>query len=223
MNPPQNDDTPRPLVSAFPMPTRPELSKAYDDLFQAANGDVEVRRALGNPALLPRPWIPASCTTRQLRAELWLWLDDVVSWLNHEYVWDPTGGLIPPCWPLHPHLINELAVLADQRRRAALDLTSSTLEDWHRHCLPAFNSRLQGRLRTGCDDKHSTWPAQPRYDRHHRNSRLRTDTFNGDLVTLAANVEPSIPPLPDQAARTAALRLAADNGEVIDPITGEAR
>jgi hypothetical protein len=43
-------------------------------------------------------------------------LEALVTWLNHEYVWD-VANVIPPCWP-HPHLVHEIAVLADQRHRA---------------------------------------------------------------------------------------------------------
>ena len=54
--------------------------------------------------MLPRPWDPTSIREPQLRRELWTWLDHVVDWLNVEYVWDIVG-IIPPCWPQHPHLV----------------------------------------------------------------------------------------------------------------------
>jgi len=54
--------------------------------------------------------------------------EDVVTWLNREYVWD-VGAVIPGCWPQHPHLVHEIAVLADQRRRAGASLTSDTIEE----------------------------------------------------------------------------------------------
>jgi hypothetical protein len=63
--------------------------------------------------------------------EVWSWLEAVVTWLNHEYVWD-VADVIPPCWPQHPHLVDEIAVLADQRRRAGQAHTSDPLEDWQR-------------------------------------------------------------------------------------------
>jgi hypothetical protein len=66
--------------------------------------------------LLPRPWEPATCRTPQLRRQLWLWLDAVVDWLLTD-VWEATDT-IPACWPEHPHLVHQIAVLADQRRRA---------------------------------------------------------------------------------------------------------
>ena len=83
------------------------------------------RSSIGNPNNLPRPWDPPTCTKPALRRELWKWLDEVVIWFNHEYVWDHNAGMIPACWPQHPHLVHEIAVLADQRRRAGIDPTSS--------------------------------------------------------------------------------------------------
>lgn len=68
---------------------------------------------------MPRPRAPTSAVGV---------FEDVVIWLNREYTWD-ASGLIPSCWPLHPHLVHELAVLADQRRRAGLAMTSDALEE----------------------------------------------------------------------------------------------
>ena len=131
----------------FPMPTTDALITAYYDAVPRRH---RRRRRAKTEARRPRPTCPDPGTrpaapTRRLRAELWHWLDNVVTWLNHEYVWDPAAGIIPPCWPQHPHLVHEIAVLADQRRRAGLDLTSSSLEEWHRYCLPAFLERLKAR------------------------------------------------------------------------------
>ena len=72
--------------------------------------------ALGPLERLDHPWEPARCG-RALRAELWHWLEDVAGWVNHEYGWG-VERLIPPCWPRHPHIAHELAVLADQRYSA---------------------------------------------------------------------------------------------------------
>jgi hypothetical protein len=55
-------------------------------------------------------------------------LEAVVTWLNQEYIWD-VADVIPPCWPQHPHLVHEIAVLADQRRRTSLAPTSDPLEE----------------------------------------------------------------------------------------------
>ena len=154
-----------PLVRPFPMPGR-HLAQAYRELDQAANGTVEQRVALGDLSRLPRPWEPASCTDLALRAELWAWLDSVVIWLNHEYVFDPVDT-IPACWPKHSHLVHEIAVLADRRRRAACTFTSDAIEEWHRYGLPVFLERMHHRVADHCTEVHpSTWPAAGRLNRH---------------------------------------------------------
>ena len=114
---------------------------------------------------LPRPWDLATCETPGLRKEIWSWLEAVVTWLNHEYVWD-VADVIPPCWPHHPHLMHEIAVLADQRRRAGLAPTSDALEEWHRYSLPSFTERMKTRLRNHCQENHQSWPAKGRHNRH---------------------------------------------------------
>jgi hypothetical protein len=96
---------------------------------------------------------------------LWSWLDAVVAWLVTEYVWEATDT-IPACWPQHPHLVHEIAVLADQRRRAGYAFTSDALEEWHRYSLPAFTERMKSRLGSHCEDGHQPWPARGRHTRH---------------------------------------------------------
>lgn len=149
------------LLEPFPEPG-PLVRLAHWELHLAANGTPEQQNALGNHADLARPWDPASCRDPLLREQLWDWLDRVVIWLNHDYTWDP-DSLIPPCWPLHPHLVHEIAVLTDQRRRAGLAKTSDALEEWHRYSLPAFTDRLHARLRSHCEDHHQPWPGRPRH------------------------------------------------------------
>ncbi len=153
-----------PIVLPFPQPGV-LVRLAYREINVAANGTPEEQKALGPHALLPRPWDPDSCTEPALRRELWHWLDQVVIWLNHEYTWD-NGALVPPCWPEHPHLVHEIAVVADQRRRSGLAKTSDALEEWHRYCLPAFVDRMRSRLNGQCDDGHSPWPGRPSHSDH---------------------------------------------------------
>lgn len=195
--------TDRPLALPFPMPDGPELSAAYKDLYLAAEGDDETKERIGDPALLPRPWDPPTCRKRQLRQELWEWLDAVVTWFNTEYVWDSTAGMIPPCWPQHPHLVHEVAVLADQRRRAGIDTSSNTLEEWHRYTVPAFLDRLRQRTKSHCDERHQPWPARARYARHlaadataERRRALRLDAGSGHS---GARVQRATWPLQDEA------------------------
>jgi hypothetical protein len=54
---------------------------------------------------------------------LWLRLEAVVAWPVTDYVWE-AADTIPACWPQHPHLVHEIAVLADQRRRAGHAFTN---------------------------------------------------------------------------------------------------
>lgn len=127
-------------------------------------------------------------------------------WFNHEYVWDHNAGMIPACWPQHPHLVHEIAVLADQRRRAGLDPTSSALEEWHRFGIPGFLERLKIRTKNSCDEHHATWPADARYARVVTQDRAR---LSGEAppVTARKPLAPSLAPHP--------------GGGLVDPATGE--
>jgi len=203
------------LAQPFPMPTGPELQGAYSDLYLASTGDNATKKRIGNPKDLPRPWDPPTCTTEELRRELWEWLEAVAAWFNHEYVWDVgAGGFIPACWPLHPPLVHEIAVLADQRRRAGIDTTSASLEEWHRYTVPAFNERLRDRTKVLCDEVHKAWPARSRYTRFDAASTAaaRTKSYESDAATLH-----SAP----RSTKQAVVRLATSDGKSIDPETGE--
>jgi hypothetical protein len=152
------------LIQPFPVPGR-LVQLAYRELDLASNGAQDQLLALRDLRELPRPWDPATCQTPQLRKEIRSWLEAVVTWLNHEYVWD-VADVIPRCWPQHPHLVQEIAVLADQRRSAGLAPTSDALEEWHRYSLPSFTERMKMRLRNHCQDDHQSWPAKARHTRH---------------------------------------------------------
>ena len=180
-------ETDGPLILEFPKPGE-RLKAAFHELFLTAEGSPQQKRAIKNPDLLPRPWDPPSCHEPELRDELWDWLDQVVAWVNHEYVWDP-ATMIPPCWPLHPHLVHEIAVLADQRRRAGIAPDSNGLEEWHRYSLPGFLDRMQTRLKNHCDQDHQPWPARSRYARYQddRNARRRQAAFNDDARRVEAD------------------------------------
>lgn len=157
---------PRELAVRFPGPG-PLVLKAYLDLWLTENGTAEEKARLGSPANLPHPWDPPTCTDRRLRWELWLWLDAVAGWINAEYLWEPSGTpVIPDCWPQHPHIVHELAVVADMRHRSNLTANSDALEIWHRNVLPGFLDRMRQRLKSHCEDDHQPWPARSRYARH---------------------------------------------------------
>jgi hypothetical protein len=204
---PHADGTPHPMVHPFPTPgSRVQL--AYRELNIAINGTKEQQQRLGRIDQLPRPWIPGSCQDPDLRRELWQWLEDVVAWLNREYTW-AVEGMIPTCWPSHPHLVNEIAVVADQRRRSGLALTSDAIEEWHRYCLPYFADRLRHRLKSHCDDDHTNWPGRPRHHQHisEPDREDRANTYTDDVATLRRQ---------PHAASAPARRL-----ELVDIDTGE--
>jgi hypothetical protein len=203
---------PRALVQGFPFPGR-RVEHAYRELDKALYGSEEEKKALGSPRLLARPWDPPSCVDPDLRAELWHWLDRFVIWLNQEYVWD-VAAMIPACWPKHPHLVHEIAVLADLRLRAGRALTGDALEEWHRYALPAFSERMRQRMKSHCEDKdHQPWPAQARHTRHAADEACagREKSFRGDVATVQVHPEPP-PPGP---------RLHLLDGKRVDPGTGE--
>lgn len=210
----------QPLILPFPPPDSVELKKAYRNLYLSANGTEADKKRIGNPAKLPRPWDPASCTNPALRREVWAWLEKFVVWFNHEYVWDHNAGMIPACWPQHPHLVHEIAVLADQRRRAGLDPTSSALEEWHRFGIPGFLERLKTRIKNSCDEHHAAWPAQARYSRHTGPTAVaaRRTPFDGDVDDVAPR-----PPDPQPDPRPPVLHVVrTETGDLVNPVTGEA-
>jgi len=206
------------LALPFPMPTTPALARAYQDIADYLNGDDDVKRRIGSLAVVPRPWDPPTCTGRQLRTELWEWLEAVVTWLNTEYVWDLGTGVIPACWPRHPHLVHEIPVLADQRRRAALDLTSTSLEEWHRYGLPAFLERLRARTKSHCDEHHAAWPGRSRLARHSSEAarNIRHDAYHDDVTTCTDGALRWIEP-----GRSRLRIIDAETGRAINPETGE--
>lgn len=151
------------IVKKYPTPP-PSVARVLDQHAVVRRGDADEIAAEGNLTNLPRPWAPGSCEDDDLRAAIWYWCDAVAEWLNHEYAWRP-AQLIPPCWPHHPHIANELPVLAVLRVAAEASTGPELLEEWHRHTLPAFFDRMLSRLgestcRTG---KHVDWPAESRH------------------------------------------------------------
>ena len=204
-----------PLVAAFPQ-IGERMDAAYYALFRAqtAKKPAEVVD-LGPLGLLPRPWGPATITDPMLRAEIWQWLDDVVGWLNREYVWD-TGDLIPACWPSHPHLVHEIGVVADQRRRAGMAFTSDALEEWHRYCLPMFIDRMKARYRGFCEDGHITAPGSARNTRYDSDSAIkqRDDLFADDIASMLQTEATARQPADEP-------RFQVIDGTLIDTETGE--
>ena len=206
------------ITAAFPLPG-PLVRLAYSELELASSGTEHQRRALGTLSALPRPWDPPSCRPA-LRAQVWAWLDQVAGWINHEYVWAP-DRFIPSCWPAHPHIAHELAVIADLRRTAGHSLTGDALEEWHRYGLPAFLDRVASRLGPCCGPaKHDDWPAAGRQREYgsKRASQNRSELFSQDVGSLADSdrypdvMGPATPSPP---------RLVLLGGSIVDTVTGE--
>jgi hypothetical protein len=143
-----------------PFPCPPTAVHEILTLLEVLARDDDTTTATG----LPRPWLPGSCPP-DLRHQIWHWCEQVVAWINHEYAWRP-ATMIPACWPEHPHLAQELPVLACLRVYAEQARTPDPLEEWHRYTLPTFLDRAALRLgestcRTG---RHIDWPAAARHD-----------------------------------------------------------
>lgn len=151
------------LVQPFPSPG-PVLRRLFRHYWTAENGTEQEKAKLSSRPT-GRPWDPATLGTTTERMELWRWLEEVVRWFNHEYAWD-TSQVIPDCWPEHPHLVHEIAVMADARRRAGEAYNSGPLEEWHRICVPWFLGRMHDSIRGHCEERHQAWPARARYARH---------------------------------------------------------
>lgn len=136
-------------VTPFPLP---------GDLLAAVQLEWDAIEVTGAalPPDLPRPWEPAACTTPALRTELLAWLADVAHWLNTEHTWNPDTHL-STCWPRHPHLVHDLAVLADLRRRAGNEPSSLLLDQWQRVTLPAFLDRMRTAVGHHCAAGHQTF------------------------------------------------------------------
>ncbi len=214
------------MTIPFPKPGA-MLRQAFKELEIAAYGTDEQKKALGDPTSLPRPWDPGSVTNPKLREQLWLWLDHVTVWLNHEYGWR-AEDLVPACWPRHPYLVREIAVLADQRRRAGAAVTSDGMEEWHRYALPAFTDRMSRRAR-GCDcaERHQDWPARGPYTRHVSDQarQRRGEDFAADLAEIDKRHQRAQDRQERErsaAQQTPPLRLVdSGDGEWVDPDTGE--
>jgi len=150
------------IVARFP-PAPDHVVIALSDLDRALNGSAEQKADAGDLRALQRPWEPDTCGTL-LRSSVWTWCLEVAAWVNHEYGWRPEH-MIPPCWPLHPHIARELPVLAVLRWIAHNSAEPVKLEEWHRDRLPGFLTRMADRLGDSCGNgAHQDWPAAGRYD-----------------------------------------------------------
>jgi hypothetical protein len=92
--------------------------------------------------------------------ELWSLLRDWVGWLRSRY---PLAQKIPPCWPEHPEIVEELTALwlAWQYAYSNADAPLTAAADWHDRWLPGLLHRLQhGPLAVDCSEAHRSRPAR---------------------------------------------------------------
>lgn len=149
------------LAAPFPSPSSVVVAN-LDELRLAAALPPESEHELRRLSTLPRPWDPPTCLD-ELRCLIYVWLDEVVAWINEEHTWR-TDHVIPMCWQEHPHIVHELATIACLRWEAAYAVTPTALEDWHRYALPTFLDRISQRIgTTGCPPgRHQAHPGDAR-------------------------------------------------------------
>jgi hypothetical protein len=153
-----------PMIWPFPHPPT-AVNYAAATMSVIASGDQEAIDALGEDIdihALPRPWDPGTCSDA-LRAQIWAWCDEVAAWINAQMLWRP-AQTIPACWPQHPHIAQDLPLLACQRLIAEKSFEPAALEEWHRYTLAFFLDRMRDRLgdSTCRDGRHLDWPARSR-------------------------------------------------------------
>lgn len=203
------------LVRPFPEPGE-GLKQAYRELEVAQHGTEAQQKALGDLNQLPRPWVPDTLNGG-LRRELWAWLEQVVPWLNEHYTWEISTA-VPVCWDRHPHLVLELATVADLRHRASRSLTGDALEDWHRYCLPTFLDRMRSRMRGNCETKHVAWPGRSRQARFEEERDARAGRARVDVRAWAAADQETAEVYPSDFADDQTMELPVYR---VDPVTGE--
>jgi hypothetical protein len=182
------------IVQPFPEPGH-EVRASMEALQFYSTNPPESEEELRRLAEMPRPWDPAGCSGR-LREEMWQWLDQVAIWINQQHLWNVARPGIPECWPAHPHLAHDLAVVASARYYTSFAVNPSALDDWHRYCLPTFLERLRDRLGDGCQPgKHMPRPRTERDDMHAdtktRRGRLQRYRDDVDHAAEAAAARPS--------------------------------
>ncbi|MCM0621928.1 hypothetical protein [Nocardioides bruguierae] len=130
-------------VRPFPPPPA-AVREAIEQLHLASIHPSSDEFTLRRLAELPRPWDPGSCP-RDLLAELWPWIADVVDWLNSQ--WMPDDARVPMCWPDHADLCQWLAALAAARYTASFGVAADTVHIWAASWFPELHRRI-GLLRT---------------------------------------------------------------------------
>jgi hypothetical protein len=131
-----------------------EITDAYADLlsrFESLDPQRSARSAT------PTAWCWRTLG-EQGAGELWSQLEDWVAWIRHRY---PLAKKIPPCWPEHPEVVEELTALwlAWQAAYEQPDTQLTAAADWHDRWLPGFLHRLEhGTHAINCSETHHPRP-----------------------------------------------------------------
>lgn len=113
-----------------------------------------------------RPWDWTSLDSHDATA-VWKFVDNARLYLNARYL-DMEASAIPPCWPYHGGLLEDLTTLCFARREAFESQSPAPAGDahaWHHYGLPGFCERMAqwlGSEATACrSGHHKAAPATP--------------------------------------------------------------
>ena len=98
-------------------------------------------------------------------------------------LWD-ASTVIPSCWPHHPHLVHEIAVLADQRRKAGAPLqVTGSKSGTGTPCRHSSTGCAPGSKTTARKATNGGPPAAATRDTSDATSRDRQDIYSRDAQT----------------------------------------
>lgn len=84
--------------------------------------------------------------TGDARADLWAELRDWIGWFNDRYGAAGERVAIPPCWPQHPLVVEELtALMVAWQAATSADVPTDALIAWHDRWLWPCLDRITGR------------------------------------------------------------------------------
>ena len=145
-----------------------------DDIDHGGDSDVDGHGEVDSNALIaglahPTDW---RTLTGEDRTTAWRQLREWVQWFVQRYGLD--ARLVPPCWYLHPALVDLRSALRDQHRAAHQRLSPGSAPATWQVTFVQLEPRLRDwTARTGCTrDTHReepaiTWPAdQARWQQH---------------------------------------------------------